>query len=58
MKLSKIFILVWFLIGLGLIAIDWRWMVIWTISGFLCDLVYIQEKKEAKPKKKRLYYVD
>lgn len=58
MKLSKIYIIVWFLIGIALAFYGWRWTVVWVISGFLNDLSEHQYNKEIKSKKKISPYIN
>jgi len=59
MKLSKIYLWAWILLGLGLIFINWRLTVIWIVSGFLNGLSEYYYKKETKPKNKGVpSYID
>ena len=57
MKLSKIYIMIWLFIGIGLTFYDWRWTIVWVISGALNGLSEYQYKKETKPKKRIPPYV-
>ena len=58
MKLSKIYMLMWVLIGIGISFIDWKWMVVWAVSGFINGLSEYRYKEETKPKKRVPLYVN
>ncbi len=50
-KKSNIYIIAWLLIGIGLAVVDWKWAVVWTISGYLTGAIDSNKNKEAMPKK-------
>ena len=48
----------WVLIGIGISFIDWKWMVVWAVSGFINGLSEYRYKEENKPKKRVPLYVN
>ncbi len=51
MKKSNIYIITWLLIGIGLTIVDWKWVVVWVISGYLSGVIDNNKIKEAMLKK-------
>ena len=51
MKKSNIYIITWLLIGIGLTSVDWKWVVVWVISGYLSGVIDNNKIKEAMLKK-------
>lgn len=58
MKRSNIYIIVWLLIGAALAIIDWKWMVVWIISGYLTGVIDSNKNKENMSKKEIPPYIN